>query len=208
MSRIILAALAFACPVAGQDCVKPFCHYLGCSEETDRKVGTCRYFGCSSSHGPTTCVNGACLCNHGTCGGGAGAVCIPEPVCEKVVGSCHVFGCSSGHGSTDCISGSCVCSSGTCGASDGYTCVAPGSSVDVELPEDTKRELYLDASTARLELKVERLAAQMPAVQQGSGATALVLLGAAIAAPTAAALTYLALRSGRKAPASEPFLQG
>eukprot|EP00746_Dinoflagellata_sp_MGD_P079576 gnl/MRDRNA2_/MRDRNA2_31830_c0_seq1.p1 gnl/MRDRNA2_/MRDRNA2_31830_c0~~gnl/MRDRNA2_/MRDRNA2_31830_c0_seq1.p1 ORF type:complete len:314 (-),score=26.06 gnl/MRDRNA2_/MRDRNA2_31830_c0_seq1:49-990(-) len=79
-----------------------------CSKDTG---GTCHVMGCSSSRGPTQCIDGECQCQSGYCA--LGGSCIRD--CEKDTGgTCHIWGCSGDRGPTTCSSGHCLCAKGYC----------------------------------------------------------------------------------------------
>jgi len=203
--RVVAAALAVLAARA-QDCVEPMCSYMPC--DTGKKVGSCRFFGCSAKHGATDCVKGECLCAEGTCAGDDGTTCVEQPTCQKLVGSCLVFGCDKKHGATDCVDGKCLCAEGSCSA-DGITCLAVGARANTtQLSEADVKELSSDASIARLEAKVERLSAQLRARGEGgAGSAGVALLGAiALVSPIAAASVAWAVRRGRWSPSREALL--
>ena len=85
--------------------------------------GSCRFWSCSSSRGPTTCSSSQCRCKPGFCA--VAGVCtertahVADTCNRDTGGSCRFFGCSSYRGAVDCIDGSCVCKVGTCSADDG-----------------------------------------------------------------------------------------
>jgi len=85
-----------------------------CSHVT---AGTCKYLSCSSSRGPTGCVNGQCLCQEGYCSNAYG-VCVdplaPKCVTDEAITSCRWMGCSSSYGQTKCENQQCFCAEGLC----------------------------------------------------------------------------------------------
>mmetsp|Transcript_7975 Transcript_7975/g.13910 ORF Transcript_7975/g.13910 Transcript_7975/m.13910 type:complete len:190 (-) Transcript_7975:164-733(-) len=75
----------------------------------DFTSGTCAWLGCSSSRGPTDCVEGKCICQTGYCSTGDACECDPD-----TSGTCSFFSCSGSRGPTDCIKSKCFCKPGTC----------------------------------------------------------------------------------------------
>lgn len=89
--------------------------------------GSCRFWSCSSSRGPTMCKSSQCRCMPGFCA--TAGVCnerkqenvahVADTCNRDTGGSCRFFGCSSYRGAVDCIDGGCVCKAGYCSADDG-----------------------------------------------------------------------------------------
>eukprot|EP00811_Abedinium_folium_P006025 NODE_15543_length_1044_cov_10.381679.p1 GENE.NODE_15543_length_1044_cov_10.381679~~NODE_15543_length_1044_cov_10.381679.p1 ORF type:complete len:216 (+),score=31.13 NODE_15543_length_1044_cov_10.381679:172-819(+) len=74
--------------------------------------GSCGWFDCDSSRGPTTCVDGACLCKPGYCS--FDGTCLMDNKCTYVTESvCGHTGCPK-EATTSCINNKCVCKAGTC----------------------------------------------------------------------------------------------
>ena len=87
-----------------------------CDSYTD---GTCKYFGCKSSRGPTQCIQGQCRCQPGYCAVGSRCVLnVPQEnmlQCpQRTGGTCSWFGyCWKYRGPTRCVSGECLCQPGS-----------------------------------------------------------------------------------------------
>eukprot|EP00927_Polykrikos_kofoidii_P081989 TRINITY_DN8008_c0_g1_i2.p1 TRINITY_DN8008_c0_g1~~TRINITY_DN8008_c0_g1_i2.p1 ORF type:complete len:183 (+),score=26.40 TRINITY_DN8008_c0_g1_i2:77-625(+) len=81
-----------------------------CRKDTS---GTCAFFNCDSSRGPTNCINSKCYCEDGFCSN-AGVCKRPNDCVGNTGGSCYFLGCKSARGPTDCVSHSCVCRPGYC----------------------------------------------------------------------------------------------
>lgn len=85
--------------------------------------GSCRFWSCSASRGPTMCRSSQCRCTAGYCA--VHGVCTERTVKDSVScnrntgGSCRFMGCSSWRGAVDCLDGECVCQYGFCSADDG-----------------------------------------------------------------------------------------
>eukprot|EP00439_Symbiodinium_sp_Y106_P085549 s228_g28.t3 len=87
--------------------------------------GSCKYLSCSSSRGPTQCVEGHCRCQPGYCA--VGGNCVPNDhshnflQCpQRTGGTCSWFGyCWKYRGPTRCVSGECMCQPGYCSDDDG-----------------------------------------------------------------------------------------
>mmetsp|Transcript_7976 Transcript_7976/g.13914 ORF Transcript_7976/g.13914 Transcript_7976/m.13914 type:complete len:196 (-) Transcript_7976:164-751(-) len=108
----------------------------------DYTSGTCAWLGCSSSRGPTNCVEGKCICQTGYCSTGDACECDPE-----TGGTCSFFSCSGSRGPTDCIKSKCFCKPGTC-AVDGVCMENDHSAkksrnMTLALPAATKEESKL-----------------------------------------------------------------
>eukprot|EP00931_Biecheleriopsis_adriatica_P115035 TRINITY_DN90886_c0_g1_i1.p1 TRINITY_DN90886_c0_g1~~TRINITY_DN90886_c0_g1_i1.p1 ORF type:complete len:760 (+),score=155.97 TRINITY_DN90886_c0_g1_i1:176-2281(+) len=95
--------------------------------------GSCRFFWCSHSRGPTQCAQGRCLCKEGYFAVN-GKCTLPtvnlgasSEECESTDtgGTCRLFYCSRTRGDTECSNGKCVCKAGTC-ASQGI-CTSPAA---------------------------------------------------------------------------------
>ena len=98
--------------------------------------GSCRFWSCSSSRGPTMCKSSQCRCMPGFCA--IAGVCnertndnvanVADTCNRDTGGSCRFFGCSSYRGAVDCIDGACVCNVGYCSADDG-SCHPPKAKI-------------------------------------------------------------------------------
>mmetsp|Transcript_87447 Transcript_87447/g.255722 ORF Transcript_87447/g.255722 Transcript_87447/m.255722 type:complete len:198 (+) Transcript_87447:68-661(+) len=79
-------------------------------------VGSCMFFGCSASRGPTQCEHGACYCQEGYCRYPAGTVHIQSRRCVQRVpdSTCHLsrFCYKAGFFTSFCDSGYCMCKFG------------------------------------------------------------------------------------------------
>eukprot|EP00927_Polykrikos_kofoidii_P081990 TRINITY_DN8008_c0_g2_i1.p1 TRINITY_DN8008_c0_g2~~TRINITY_DN8008_c0_g2_i1.p1 ORF type:complete len:182 (+),score=22.19 TRINITY_DN8008_c0_g2_i1:79-624(+) len=75
--------------------------------------GTCSFFNCDSSRGPTNCVDSKCYCKDGYCSN-AGACRRFTDCLDNTGGTCYFFGCKKSRGPTACISHSCFCRAGYC----------------------------------------------------------------------------------------------
>ncbi|CAK8988267.1 unnamed protein product [Durusdinium trenchii] len=85
--------------------------------------GSCRFWSCSSTRGPTMCKSSQCRCKPGFCA--VNGICmertahVTDTCNRRTGGSCRFLGCSSWRGAVDCIDGACVCQAGYCSADDG-----------------------------------------------------------------------------------------
>ena len=75
--------------------------------------GSCRFWSCSSTRGPTMCKSSQCRCKPGFCA--VNGICmertahVTDTCNRRTGGSCRFLGCSSWRGAVDCIDGACVC---------------------------------------------------------------------------------------------------
>eukprot|EP00927_Polykrikos_kofoidii_P081988 TRINITY_DN8008_c0_g1_i1.p1 TRINITY_DN8008_c0_g1~~TRINITY_DN8008_c0_g1_i1.p1 ORF type:complete len:199 (+),score=20.67 TRINITY_DN8008_c0_g1_i1:66-599(+) len=81
-----------------------------CRKDT---AGTCAWFNCDSSRGPTNCVNSRCYCKDGFCSN-AGTCRRPDDCQHDTGGTCYFAGCKTSRGPTSCISHECMCRAGYC----------------------------------------------------------------------------------------------
>ena len=90
--------------------------------------GSCRFWSCSESRGPTMCRSNECRCKPGYCARDGACTKrtahIADTCNRQTGGSCSVFGCYSYRGPVQCADGACVCKAGYCTADDG-TCHQP-----------------------------------------------------------------------------------
>ena len=113
-------------------------HYANLGNESSKFYcdshtgGSCRFWSCSSTRGPTMCRSSQCRCKPGFCA--VAGVCtertahVADTCNRDTGGSCRFFGCSSYRGATSCIDGACVCQVGYCSADDG-SCHKPKARV-------------------------------------------------------------------------------
>eukprot|EP00930_Biecheleria_cincta_P049558 TRINITY_DN34758_c0_g1_i1.p1 TRINITY_DN34758_c0_g1~~TRINITY_DN34758_c0_g1_i1.p1 ORF type:complete len:731 (+),score=118.07 TRINITY_DN34758_c0_g1_i1:103-2295(+) len=86
--------------------------------------GSCRFFGCHESRGPTDCRSYECRCKPGYCA--VAGVCIARATKQRsscgrnTGGTCNFLsGCKDFRGPTDCVNGQCICKPGWCSDDDG-----------------------------------------------------------------------------------------
>eukprot|EP00931_Biecheleriopsis_adriatica_P047857 TRINITY_DN27620_c0_g1_i1.p1 TRINITY_DN27620_c0_g1~~TRINITY_DN27620_c0_g1_i1.p1 ORF type:complete len:575 (+),score=107.44 TRINITY_DN27620_c0_g1_i1:276-2000(+) len=100
------------------------------SESDEKKMcfstntgGTCKWWWCSTSRGPTECENGMCMCKIGFCAEG-GSCTYPSVAtlgadsdgCHSTDtgGTCRFWWCDKRRGPTDCKKAKCMCKPGYC----------------------------------------------------------------------------------------------
>lgn len=77
--------------------------------------GFCRWLGCDTSRGPTTCINSQCLCANGYCAVAGKCVSRRNLECPlDTGGTCRFFGCYLNRGPTVCKGRQCLCREGYC----------------------------------------------------------------------------------------------
>merc|ERR1711953_1268569 len=139
-----------------------------CNRET---FGTCSWVSCSSSRGPTKCIDGICKCERGYCSfgdrcrrtsmcdrEGCSDGCVIDDVCTpkcetNTGGRCRVFGCSSAR-NAECKNSYCVCKHGDCVGTD-ESC---HSGADISFTAVSKFPMAsTQAEPANLELATETI---------------------------------------------------
>jgi len=149
-------------------------------------VGSCKFWGCSASRGPTHCTMGTCFCDDGYCRYPASTVHVQSRYCVARVPAttCHMsrFCYSAGMTTSFCEKGLCMCKFGykVLDETDGKHLCVPD---DSELAEAVARNATKDEIELLMEHKEhsERMAAQNVAIGIGwlCGAATLVLAAGA-----------------------------
>lgn len=115
--------------------------------------GSCRFWSCSSTRGPTMCRSSQCRCKPGFCA--VAGVCtertahVADTCNRDTGGSCRFFGCSSYRGAVSCIDGACVCQVGYCSADDG-SCHKPKARVRANVVPINSEQRTFPPSQAKL----------------------------------------------------------
>lgn len=122
--RLALFAFGLTVPVSASIGSCPLAFNTGA-------VGSCKFFGCAASRGPTHCSMGSCFCDEGFCRYPASSVHVQSRYCVQRVpeSTCHVsrFCYKAGLASSFCEKGLCMCKWGYRLDEDGK-CSSPSSS--------------------------------------------------------------------------------
>ncbi|CAE7666030.1 unnamed protein product [Symbiodinium sp. CCMP2456] len=115
--------------------------------------GSCRFWSCSSSRGPTMCTAYQCLCKPGFCA--VDGVCkertahAVDTCGRQTGGSCTLWGCASYRGPVECVNQECVCKEGYCSAGDG-TCKRPKPAIKARVAAVNSRQPFFPDSQAQV----------------------------------------------------------
>jgi len=98
-----------ACDFSGNGEIVPDDSASGGGTCINDSGGTCSLLSCASTRGPTTCINGACVCDSGYCAIDGACSCP-----QDTGGTCAHLSCDGTRGPTNCVKGKCLCKVGTC----------------------------------------------------------------------------------------------
>lgn len=166
---LVLLALGLSAPASAGTC--PMALNTGA-------VGSCKFFGCSSSRGPTHCSMGSCFCDAGFCRYPSSTVHVQTRYCVQRVpdSTCHLsrFCYKAGLSTSFCESGLCMCkwgyrlnSDGQC-SSDSASLAASGNSTE----DSAEDELFLRTANKATAMNIAMFALWMSAFLIALTATA------------------------------------